>query len=144
MSVALLALALVVQAPTRPDSARPAPATAGTVEEKPVQTKHQITLGKAPNARTLAYTVTTGRMPLKNEKGEIEGQVFYMAYTLDGVTDRSKRPLMFSFNGGPGSASVWLHLGALGPRRVKMEDEGWLPAAPYQLVGRLGHPTPVR
>ena len=134
MSVALLALVLGFQAPARPDSVKPAPATAGMVEEKPIQTHHSITIGKAPNARTLTYTVTTGRLPLRSDKGEIEGQVFYMAYTLDGVTDRSRRPLMFSFNGGPGSASVWLHLGALGPRRVRMEDEGWLPAPPYQLV----------
>lgn len=115
-------------------AAMPAPPVAGMVEEKPVQTKHQIKLGPGPAAKTLSYTVTTGRMPLKNDKGEIEAQIFYMAYTMDGAPDRASRPLMFSFNGGPGSASVWLHLGALGPRRVKMEDEGWLPASPYQLV----------
>ncbi|HNU07480.1 MAG TPA: peptidase S1, partial [Pyrinomonadaceae bacterium] len=57
-----------------------------------------------------------------------------MAYTLDGVADPSRRPLMFSFNGGPGSASVWLHLGALGPKRVKMLDDGMMPAPPYELA----------
>lgn len=78
------------------------------------------------------YTVTTGFMPIRNPQTQVtEGRIFYMAYQLDGVADRSKRPLMFSFNGGPGSASVWLHLGALGPKRVKMLDDGMMPPPPY-------------
>jgi carboxypeptidase C (cathepsin A) len=56
-----------------------------------------------------------------------------MAYTLDAPDGGAKRPLMFSFNGGPGSASVWLHLGALGPRRVKMLDDGQMPPPPYEM-----------
>jgi carboxypeptidase C (cathepsin A) len=100
-------------------------------DKPPVETKHELVLGK----KSLKYAVNTGMMPLKNEEsGEIEAQIFFMAYTLDGKKDKSKRPLVFVFNGGPGSASVWLHLGALGPKRVKMQDEGWLPAPPYQLV----------
>lgn len=93
-------------------------------------TKRETKIG----GKTLKYTVTTGRMPIKNRDGEIEAQMFYMAYTLDDVSDSTKRPMMFSFNGGPGSSSVWLHLGALGPKRVKMLDDGGLPPAPYQLV----------
>ena len=73
-------------------------------------------------------------MPLKNDKDEIDAQIFFMAYTLKQRKSINKRPLVFVFNGGPGSASVWLHLGALGPKRVKMEDEGWMPAPPYELV----------
>lgn len=73
-------------------------------------------------------------MPIKNREGETEARVFYMAYTLDGVANPKTRPLMFSFNGGPGSSSVWLHLGALGPKRVKMQDNGFMPAPPYELV----------
>ncbi|MFT3745025.1 MAG: hypothetical protein QM785_12120 [Pyrinomonadaceae bacterium] len=65
------------------------------------------------------------------QTAEIEARIFYMAYTLDNAP--AGRPLMFSFNGGPGSASVWLHLGALGPRRIKMMDDGMLPPAPYEL-----------
>ncbi len=99
-------------------------------EEKPVVTKHSIQL----KGKSLAYTATTGFMPLKNAQGEIEANLFYVAYTLDGVQDTSKRPLLFAFNGGPGSASVWLHMGCIGPKRVKMQDDGDLPAAPYQLV----------
>jgi carboxypeptidase C (cathepsin A) len=112
-----------------PDSARPAAPVAMTQEQPPVVTRHQITI----RGNVLRYTVTTGYMPVKNDQGTIEGQMFFMAYTLDGAEPGS-RPLMFSFNGGPGSSSVWLHLGALGPRRVRMEEEGWMPAAPYRLV----------
>jgi len=73
-------------------------------------------------------------MPLKNREGEIEARIFFMAYTLDDVGSRNKRPLTFSFNGGPGSASVWLHLGAIGPKRVPMNADGTMPPPPYQLI----------
>lgn len=97
-------------------------------DEAPVVTKHSINIG----SKTLNYTVTTGFMPLKNSvSGDVEARIFYMAYSLDNAP--AKRPLMFSFNGGPGSASVWLHLGALGPRRVKMLDDGMLPPPPYEM-----------
>ncbi|MGH2560271.1 MAG: S10 family peptidase, partial [Thermomicrobiales bacterium] len=99
-------------------------------EEPPVVTAHEVKVG----GTTLRYHVTTGLMPIKNEAGETEARLFYTAYTLDSPEGDPKRPLMFSFNGGPGSSSVWLHLGALGPRRVRMHDEGWMPAPPFELV----------
>ncbi|HMS09630.1 MAG TPA: hypothetical protein PKE66_09115, partial [Pyrinomonadaceae bacterium] len=112
----------------------PSPVAAQAASEKdepPVVTKHSARVG----GRVLNYTVTTGFMPIRNPQTQVlEGRIFYMAYQLDGVADRSKRPLMFSFNGGPGSASVWLHLGALGPKRVKKLDDGMMPPPPYQLV----------
>ncbi len=90
-------------------------------------TKHSIKMGN----RQLNYTVSTGFMPIKNAvSGDTEARIFYMAYTLDDPP--AGRPLMFSFNGGPGSASVWLHMGALGPKRVKMLDDGLMPPAPYE------------
>ncbi|MGH9838166.1 MAG: S10 family peptidase [Blastocatellia bacterium] len=111
--------------------ASPAPTPTPVPDEPPIITKHEMRLGD----RALKYSVTTGMMPIKNgQTGETEARMFFMAYTLDDVADRSKRPLMFSFNGGPGSSSVWLHLGALGPKRVKMQDDGMMPAPPYQLV----------
>jgi len=110
----------------RPPQERPSPVP----EETPVITHHEITVG----GKTLKYTATVGMMPLKNRDGETEARIFFMAYTLDGVSDRQKRPLTFSFNGGPGSASVWLHMGALGPRRVPMNPDGTMPAPPYHLV----------
>jgi carboxypeptidase C (cathepsin A) len=132
LSLALLAPVGALGAQRRPpaDTASPAPPVTPGPEMAPSTTHHEIRVG----TRLLKYTVTAGLMPLKNDQGATEASVFYMAYTLDGVTDRARRPLMFSFNGGPGSSSVWLHMGALGPKRVRMEDEGWLPPAPYQLV----------
>ncbi|HMF90376.1 MAG TPA: peptidase S10 [Candidatus Angelobacter sp.] len=99
-------------------------------EVPPVVTHHEIRAG----GKTLRYTATAGMMPLKNlDSGEVEAHIFYIAYTLDGQ-DPARRPLTFSFNGGPGSASVWLHLGAIGPKRVRMQPDGMMPAPPYQLV----------
>lgn len=125
------------QAPPSQQPASPsAPGTVATTpapvpDEPPVITKHEIVMGD----KTLKYTVTTGMMPIKNQQsGETEARMFYMAYTLDGTTNPKNRPLMFSFNGGPGSASVWLHLGALGPKRVKMQEDGTMPPPPYDLV----------
>lgn len=101
--------------------------TAAGKEESPVVTTHEIQIGD----KTLRYNVTTGMMPILSETGEKEADVFFMAYTKEDAGEVSRRPLMFSFNGGPGSASVWLHLGALGPKRVKMLDDGSLPPPPY-------------
>jgi len=97
-------------------------------EVTPVQTHHQITVG----GKTLHYTATAGRLPIKDPTGKIEAEMFFVAYTLDG-TDPAKRPVTFSYNGGPGSASIWLHMGALGPRTVVLQPEGWMPEAPYRL-----------
>ena len=97
-------------------------------EVPPVVTHHTTTV----NGKALAYTATTGRLPLKRADGKIEGEMFFVAYTLDGQ-DAAKRPLTFAFNGGPGSASVWLHMGALGPKRVVMQQNGFMPAAPYRV-----------
>ena len=131
----LLPLILLFQAPTaspRPtETPKPTETPAAQKDEPPVITKHTARVG----GRTLNYTVTTGFMPIKNPtSGDTEARIFYMAYTLDGVSDPKSRPLMFSFNGGPGSASVWLHLGALGPRRVKMLDDGMMPPPPYEMI----------
>jgi len=97
-------------------------------EVAPVVSHHQITVaGKA-----LKYTATAGRLPIKRPDGKIEAEMFFVAYSLDGQ-DASKRPLTFAFNGGPGSASIWLHMGALGPRRVALPADGFLPPAPYKV-----------
>lgn len=118
------------QLPTEtPATASQRPATPPSVDEQPVITKHVARIG----GKQVNYSVTTGFLPIKNAvSGETEARIFYMAYTMDNPP--AKRPLMFSFNGGPGSASVWLHMGALGPRRVKMLDDGLMPPAPYETV----------
>jgi carboxypeptidase C (cathepsin A) len=97
-------------------------------EVAPVVTHHQMTLA----GKTLKYAATAGRIPIKRGDGKIEAEMFFVAYTLDGQ-EASKRPLTFAFNGGPGSASIWLHMGALGPRRVALTAEGYLPPAPYHM-----------
>jgi carboxypeptidase C (cathepsin A) len=100
-------------------------------------TRHRARLG----GRDLDYTVTCGTIVLKEESekdGKAESDkarasVFFVAYTLDGAEPEG-RPVTFSFNGGPGSSSVWLHLGLLGPRRVELDDEGRAPPPPGRLV----------
>jgi carboxypeptidase C (cathepsin A) len=99
-------------------------------EEKVVQTKHMIKIG----GQEIKYTATAGTILLKLEDGTPKASVFYVAYTKDDVNDTKKRPVTFTFNGGPGSASIWLHLGAFGPRRVEMGDAGSLLPPPYKLV----------
>lgn len=99
-------------------------------EEKIVQTKHSMRIGN----EEIKYTATAGTILLKLEDGTPKASVFYIAYTKDDVADLPKRPVTFAFNGGPGSASIWLHLGAFGPRRVEMGDAGSLMAPPYKLV----------
>jgi carboxypeptidase C (cathepsin A) len=97
-------------------------------EVPPAVTHHQITV----DGKLLKYTATAGRLPIKRGDGKIEAEMFYVAYTLDGQ-DAEKRPLTFAFNGGPGSASIWLHMGALGPRKVVLQPDGFMPPAPYRI-----------
>ncbi len=98
-------------------------------EEPPSITRHSARIG----GTTLRYTATAGTLLMKKEDGTPRARIFYVAYTRDGVKDASERPLTFCFNGGPGSSSVWLHMGAFGPRRVVMADEGWALPPPYRL-----------
>src|ERR1039458_9429865 len=126
--------------PEAPPEQRPAPREGSGDKEKdkeehydlmeaaPVVTHHQMTV----DGKLLKYTATTGRLPIKRGDGRIEAQMFYVAYTLDGQ-DAAKRPLTFAFNGGPGSASIWLHMGALGPRKVVLQPDGFMPPAPYRM-----------
>src|SRR5215472_2081015 len=102
------------QPPGEPPRSSPVP-TAAVSDTPPVVTKHEVTIG----GKTLHYTSQAGIMPIRNETGEIEAGIFYMAYTLDTNTPAARRPLTFTFNGGPGSSSAWLHLGAVGPKRVR-------------------------
>lgn len=111
--------------------AQPQPATQPakpTPEPAPVSRNHTVTL----NGKSYSYSTTAGRLPITNDQGEVEAHMFFIAYTLDNAP--AKRPLMFSFNGGPGSSSVWLHLGVLGPKIVKMQDDGGYPPPPFELI----------
>jgi carboxypeptidase C (cathepsin A) len=86
------------------------------------------------NNKRLRYKSTTGYMQMKSETEKVEARIFFVAYTLDGVKDYKNRPITFAFNGGPGSAALWLHMGALGPKRVLMSDEGFMVAQPFQYI----------
>ena len=122
----------------------------GTAQNKPseekkpepkdnlIESRHSVTI----RGKEIKYRVTTGTMVLKEETTdrdkESEGEkpkatFFFVAYSKEGVRDITKRPITFSFNGGPGSSSVWLHLGVLGPRRIVMGDAGKLLPPPYRL-----------
>jgi carboxypeptidase C (cathepsin A) len=78
----------------------------------------------------IAYKVTTSRLVIKQDDGTPRASIFNVAYTREGVDDLSKRPVLFAFNGGPGSSAVWLHLGALGPKIVPTSPDGTKPLAP--------------
>jgi carboxypeptidase C (cathepsin A) len=93
------------------------------------QTKHDWTAG----ARPVHYTATAGNLVLKNEKNEPYVSMFYVAYTEDGVAAKN-RPVTFLYNGGPGSATVWLHMGSLGPIRVVTESPKATGPAPFEWV----------
>ncbi|MEZ4811049.1 MAG: carboxypeptidase [Allomuricauda sp.] len=91
-----------------------------------VTTQHSVTI----NGVTMSYTATTGTQPVWNEVGEPTASLHYTYYTRNNVKNRAERPLLISFNGGPGSGSVWMHLAYTGPRVLKIDEEGY-PVQPY-------------
>lgn len=93
-------------------------------------TKHQVRIG----GKEIAYTATAGKLPVLSDAGDREADIFYVAYDAEKSDPAKPRPLLFMFNGGPGAASVWLHLGAVGPRRVQMLPDGNMPAPPFRLI----------
>lgn len=110
--------------------AMPAAGPGHASTEQTSTTQHSITI----DGDTVSYTATAGTLILREEDGTAKASIFYVAYTRNGVRDPAERPLTFAFNGGPGSSSVWLHLGLLGPRRVLMDDDGRPLPPPYRLV----------
>lgn len=99
-------------------------------EEPPVVTSHSITV----NGQVLRYKATVGMMPIRDPRSEeTEGHIFYVYYEKEGRSEPAARPLTFVFNGGPGSATVWLHMGAYGPRTVKLLPNGDSPPPPYSV-----------
>jgi carboxypeptidase C (cathepsin A) len=117
-----------------------AKAEAGTIPDathKPVLITNTVAIA----GQRVTYVAETGMLPLLKPDGASRASVFYVAYTRQGKSEignrkseMEQRPVTFCFNGGPGSSSVWLHLGALGPRRVRMNEDGTLPAPPFGLV----------
>jgi carboxypeptidase C (cathepsin A) len=141
----LVALASVFLTPalgaqdTRPNAQTPA---AGTEQhkdsekepipvppEKPVATHHEMTLG----GKTLKYTATAGTLIIRDEEDKPYGSIFYVAYTLDGAEAKA-RPVSFLYNGGPGSASLWLHMGSFSPVRIVTDSPNPTAGPPFKLV----------
>jgi carboxypeptidase C (cathepsin A) len=100
------------------------------LKDKVSVTKHSAKI----NGKEIKYTVTAGKLVMKDDEGKPKALVFFIAYTKNDVKELSQRPVSFAFNGGPGSSSVWLHLGALGPRRVKVPDDATQTPPPYSLA----------
>ncbi len=132
--------------PTRKDAASaPAPVAADAEaaktespksESPKVEAKEQISRTKQRltiNGKDIDLDVEAGRLPLKNDEGKVQANIFYTAYSRTGES-ASTRPLTFCFNGGPGSSSVWLHIGAFGPRRVALAADGEALPPPAKLV----------
>lgn len=107
---------------------------ASTVEAQKIQIPVDTTVVTAHtvniNGQRISYTATTGMQPVWNEDREPVASLFYTYYKRDGIKDTKNRPLVISFNGGPGSASVWMHIAYTGPRILEIDSEGF-PIQPY-------------
>jgi carboxypeptidase C (cathepsin A) len=110
----------LISAPSASAQNRTLPAESSVVTESTVTVKGQ----------RIAYSATTGTLPVWDESGEVIASLFYVYYQRTDIRDKSTRPLVFSFNGGPGSASVWMHIGYTGPRFLNIDSEG-NPIQPY-------------
>jgi carboxypeptidase C (cathepsin A) len=99
------------------------------LEEHTVVTHHSARIG----GETINYTATTGTYVIRDDAGKPKASFFYVAYTKDGVADTARRPVSFVYNGGPGSASLFTHMG-MGPKRVVLTDDGHGMPAPYRIT----------
>lgn len=128
LSLSSLAICLAAPAAEMPEKKVEQPAA--PLEEQIQTTRHRMTVG----GEAIAYTATAGNYVMKAEDGTPKASMFFVSYTRDGQDDPTQRPVMFSFNGGPGAAAVWVHLGAFGPKKVKMTEDGFALPPPGQLV----------
>ncbi|MEO0018761.1 MAG: hypothetical protein RLZZ522_2044, partial [Verrucomicrobiota bacterium] len=129
----VLCLAPVAIAAPVAETSADAPKTE-TAAEKP--TKPCTSDGSIEIAgQKIDYRVTSGKLQIEHDDGKPRASIFHVSYERTGVDERLKRPVMFAFNGGPGSSAVWLHLGVLGPKRVDMPGDGTLaPRPPARVV----------
>jgi carboxypeptidase C (cathepsin A) len=129
---ALLSCGLVQADDKKSDSEAAKPAAEATPPPEPASksTKHEVTIG----GQKISYTATVGWLIMKDDAGKPIARFGYTAYTRNGIKDLSQRPVLFAYNGGPGSSSIWLHMGILGPRRVVLPDPAYAPPPPSQRV----------
>lgn len=114
----------------KPQPAEPAPTSPAQKTSDDVVTDALVTI----DSKKIPYQATTGKITLQKEDGTPRATMFHVSYVRTDV-DRAQRPVTFAFNGGPGSSAVWLHLGALGPRMIKMPGDGTLPVTPPARYG---------
>ncbi|HYV97368.1 MAG TPA: hypothetical protein VE967_07955 [Gemmatimonadaceae bacterium] len=100
----------------------------GLAEEKVSTTSHTARV----DGRDIKYTATVGTIPIRLDNGQIQARMFFVAYTKDGEDPRT-RPISFLYNGGPGAATIWLHMGSFAPKHVRMAEDGFQPAPPFVL-----------
>lgn len=131
------AIARAQEAPAPTTAAPPAPAfvplppnPAPPAVERTSVTHHSIRI----SGEVVNYTATAGTLLLRRDDDKPKASIFYIAYTRDGVADEGRRPITYTFNGGPGSSSVWLHVGAIGPKKALLKDDGTLPPEPFRLI----------
>ena len=125
-----VSLAMPLASPQTPAPEAKPPVSDAPATEQWSVTEHSLRIG----GQTIPYKASAGTTLLKNDKGEPMGLLYSVAYTRTDVSDPGGRPVSFLFNGGPGSASMWLHMGAFGPRRVATANGQFTPPAPYKLV----------
>jgi carboxypeptidase C (cathepsin A) len=131
--IACLLAATAASGQGAPPPAAPAAekkADAEVPEAKSSVTRHRVTIG----GDSVAYQATAGWLIVKNAEEKPVAQFGYTAYVREGVTDKARRPVTFAYNGGPGSSSIWLHMGVLGPRRVVVADAEFTLPPPYERV----------
>ena len=148
-AVVLFPAVVIAQRPTRPTVDAPRDTTmrgradttiqttiarssrpSASPEEVHVVTHHAAIIG----GKRVDYDATVGSVMLRDAENQPTAEIFYTAYTARGVSDKARRPIMFAYNGGPGSSSVWVHMGLLGPRRVDIPDTTHSAPPPYRLV----------
>ncbi len=130
LAITILAPPAAAQRPApQSDSAGGKEAPLPVPKEDSSVTEHTIKIGGA----AIPYRARASTMLLKNDKGEPVGSLYYTAYTRTDVKDAADRPITFAYNGGPGSSSAWLHMGAFGPRRIVLNDTSATPP-PYRLA----------
>src|SRR5688500_4399102 len=139
-TIGLAAASLQAQTPARPAQLPERPQAeeprgrrtyevAGDAEAQISESSHMMRLGN----QDIRYTAHAGTLPIRLDNGDLGGRMFFVSYSRAGE-DAKARPVAFLFNGGPGSASIWLHMGSFAPVRSEMAAEGFQPAPPYRLV----------
>ena len=113
--------------------AQPSPTPVDTTSGPPKAEKSVTRHSSKIDGKIVNYTATAGTLLLKNEKDESVALFGFTAYTKDAEPDAAKRPVTFVYNGGPGSSSLWLHMGAVGPKRVVVNDPDFTPPPPYKM-----------